>query len=662
MKKRIYLNEFNMMMGNATYLPLVSGLLRATAEANNVVRGNYAFEPFIFHMDRPETIMDIYEAPDVAAFSVCMWNEQINLHIAEKVKARWPDCLIVFGGPQVPHKAADYFAEFPFIDAAVRAEGEEAFTEILIRHLESERFDKITGISWRDPDTGDCIHNIEERPFVRDLDEYPSPYLQGYYDYLLAENPEINFQVIMETNRGCPFLCTFCLWGKGGLSRKYRYHSLDRVRAELDWCAENEIQYVFNADSNFGMHKRDWDIAIHIVELKKQYGYPEKFRTCYGKNTDERIFEIGALFHEHQIEKGITLSRQSLNEVTLKAVKRDNIKLEVYSSLQQRFNDREVPVYCEMILGLPGETYDSWKEGIETLLGTGLKNQLFIYHCQVFTNTELADPAYIKEHGMTTQRMVLDATHIVVHRDGWISEFEDTVIATNTLSNDDWRRASIFSWMTMLMHSMKAGFFLMGYLTDRYGVRYTDFLEFMAELKMAPGNGAIIRREVGRFNDKLDDMMAGRGRGSHAPEYGDIYWDMEEFSFLRIAEDLDRFYDEFEILLVDFLTGMGKDFDPDEVREAVRYQRLRIPYFHRTDDCEQIFRFNFPEYFEKRLGTHPVPLRKEPQTLRFQQTDFAGDTVDYAREVILWGRKSGLMLTAAEWYPADQKTSMAAAE
>ena len=86
-----------MMMGNATYLPLVSGLLRATAEANNVVRGNYAFEPFIFHMDRPETIMDAYEAPDVAAFSVCMWNEQINLHIAEKVKARWPDCLIVFG-------------------------------------------------------------------------------------------------------------------------------------------------------------------------------------------------------------------------------------------------------------------------------------------------------------------------------------------------------------------------------------------------------------------------------------------------------------------------------------------------------------------------------------------------------------------------------------
>ena len=139
-----------------------------------------------------------------------------------------------------------------------------------------------------------------------------------------------NFQAIIETNRGCPFPCTFCYWGKGGLSRKYKFHGLQRTFAELEWCANHKIQYVFNADSNFGMHRRDRQIAEKIVQLKNSLGFPKKFRTCYGKNTDERIFEIGTLFHEHEIEKGITLSRQSLNENTLKIIKRDNVMHEFF--------------------------------------------------------------------------------------------------------------------------------------------------------------------------------------------------------------------------------------------------------------------------------------------------------------------------------------------
>ena len=79
----------------------------------------------------------------------------------------------------------------------------------------------------------------------------------------------MEFQSIIETNRGCPFQCTYCYWGKGGLNRKYRHHSLERVSKELEWCAQNKIRYVFSADSNFGMHNRDMEIAKNLVELKK---------------------------------------------------------------------------------------------------------------------------------------------------------------------------------------------------------------------------------------------------------------------------------------------------------------------------------------------------------------------------------------------------------
>ena len=67
---------------------------------------------------------------------------------------------------------------------------------------------------------------------------YPSPYLSGEYDYLFKDNEDHKYQVIVETNRGCPFLCTYCYWGKGGTTTKYRFHSLERVFKEIEWIAE----------------------------------------------------------------------------------------------------------------------------------------------------------------------------------------------------------------------------------------------------------------------------------------------------------------------------------------------------------------------------------------------------------------------------------------
>ena len=438
---------------------------------------------------------------------------------------------------------------------------------------------------------------------------------------------------------------------------------MDRVAGELEWCAAQKIQYVFNADSNFGMHRRDMEIAQKLVELKTATGYPEKFRTCYGKNTDEKIFEIGVLFHQHAIEKGITLSRQSNNPETLKRVKRDNIKLDVYSNLQRRFNDHDVPVYCEMILGLPGETYESWIEGVEELMCTGLKNQIFMFHCQIYPNTELAAPAYREKYGIETRNIDLEVIHAARNRDGWVTEVEETVVATNSMSIEDWRRMSIFSWTTMLLHSMKSGFFLLGYLVDRYGLKYTDIIRYIAERRMAPGHGGMFRALAARQNRVLDDILAGRGRGSYAPEYGELYWELEEMCFLDASVNLDRFYQEFEDVVFNFLDDQGATYDDAEVHEAVLYQRMRIPGRRRPLKQSHAFNFNFPEYFETRLSTAPQALAARPQYLEVSQTEFADDGERYAREVILWGRKSGLLLTDASWRPIDAATqNIAAAE
>lgn len=573
----VYFNEYNVRMGQMSYLPLVSGLLRAAAETSATVRWNYQFKPFIYAVDPAQKILANYdEPPAVAAFSVSMWNEQLSLTIAREIKRKWPDCLIVFGGAQVPHHASLYMAKHPFIDACVRGEGEDPFTEILERFVSTRDFSGIAGVTWAGGE------NEDERKFERDLDRHPSPYLEGLFDDIV--DGEL-FQAIVETNRGCPFKCTFCYWGHGGLTRKYKYFGIDRVKAELDWCAAHGIKYVFNADSNFGMHKRDKEIADYLVDLKRRTGYPEKFRTCFGKNTDDKIFEIGALLHANDLEKGITLARQSNDPTVLENIKRSNISMDTYRNLQTQFNALNIPIYSELIIGLPGETKETWTRGIDELLRAGLKNQLFAYFAQILPNTDMADPAYRERFGIESRFIELNEIHGSIRDTGLVTEYEEIVIATDSMSTGDWRDIAVFSWMTMLMHSLKLGFFVMDWLFDERGVPHIDFIAHMAA---ASGAGPIAEL-VFWFHDKLDDMLAGQGRGCIAA--GDIYWDVEEAAFIRAMLEPDAFYDDMA-RLVDV---------PDAV---IRYQQSRIP------------------------------------TVEM----YGGDVQEWARKTILWGRKSGTML------------------
>ena len=651
MRRQVYFNEFNVLMDDIAYLPLVSGLLRAYAETAEDLAAAYEFRPFLFYRDRPELILAEYDRPAVAAFSTSMWNEQLNLHVAREVKRRHPDCLIVFGGPQVPHHPEAYFAEHPFIDVAVRGEGEEAFADVLRRGLESREFSGLPGVAWRDPVTRRCVRNAEERPQSRDLDLYPSPYLEGLFDDLMSRR-DLRFQAIIETNRGCPFPCTFCFWGQGGLSRKYRFHGLERVERELEWCARHRIAYVFNADSNFGMHKRDLEIAERLVALKARYGYPEKFRTCFGKNTDDKIYEIAVLLHRHGLEKGITLARQSNDEDVLRNVKRQNIKLSTYENLQRRFNDGDVPVYTELILGLPGETYASWTRGIDELLRSGLKNQLFVYLAQVFPNTDLADPEHQRRFGIRTRRILLTEIHGGIRSAELLPEYEDVSVETASMTVADWRRMAVFSWVTMLLHSLKLGFFLMAYLADRLGVRYGDLLDYLSNGRFPAHTGEILRDELARFDVQLERLLAGDGRGHHLPEFGNLYWDEEEASFLRISERLDEFYVELGAVVRAFLAARDVAWDEEELAEVLRYQRLRIPNCRAPGQTTWRFAFNVPEYFETRFRAAPALLRRTPQVLTVLARDHAGDRARFARETILWGRKSGTMLTDVRWCAA----------
>ncbi len=476
MKKRVYFNEFNLPMDKTVYLPLVSGILQAYAQTFPELNDAFEFMPFLFIRDTPEKILSRYDNPSVAAFSVCIWNHQLSLAVAKLVKERFPACRIVFGGPQV---LADDKDRYPFIDHIILEEGEKKFVKWL---------GSLIGAEIK------CDHHT--------LDDFPSPYTAGLFDLTLKDYPDVNFQAIVESNRGCPFACNFCYWGQGFEEKKVRQHSLKYVRDEADWIARNNIKYIFLADANFGMFDRDQEVAKIYVEAKQKYSFPEKVRVCYGKNQEEKVYKTAKILSAAGLAKAITLARQSNDLQVLANIDRANIKLSVYSGLQERYHRDGIPTYTEIILGLPGETVETFKKGIAEIMGSA--TQLFIYHCSILPNTEMANPEYIKKYGIKTVRVPLAEIHCAVRKPEHVVEYEDIIIQTNSMSAAEWVDCCVFSWVMQLKQSF---------------------------------NTDVTKDELHRFYRIAEDITRGASRGQVDFRFGNIYWEPEELAFLRICYD-----------------------------------------------------------------------------------------------------------------------------
>lgn len=473
------------------------------------------------------------------------------------------------------------------------------------------------------------------------LDIFPSPYLEGLYDYLMPTG--INFQPIIETNRGCPFRCSYCFWGHG---KHYRSFSLPRVERLANWCGANKIRYVFCADSNFGMLKRDLEITNYFIEAKAKYGFPEKLRTCYGKNAGETIYQIGKLLTEHDMEKGITLSRQSNDAETLENVRRRNIKQSVYNNLQKRYNKDNIPVYTELILGLPGESYQSFLNGIEEILKSGIKNQLFVYICEVYPNTELASGDYQERFKISTVRTPLTEIHGSVRSEEIPTEYNDIVVSTASMPQEDWKQALVVSWIMQLLHGLKLGFYILIYLVERYHVNFTDFFEYIAQV--TPERAKTIGGEVSYFHRLADSIAKGNPRGHIKPDFGTIYLEPEEAAYLTISNQKDAFYSELLKICHDYLNLSSFN---RELYEVIEYQRARIPtHLHPETLIQWRFRYNVPDYFGGYFTESPCDLIKSPQIMSLAAVkDYKGNKEAFAREVLIHGRKSNRMLHPVRW-------------
>jgi radical SAM superfamily enzyme YgiQ (UPF0313 family) len=357
--------------------------------------------------------------PAVVLFSDYIWSANDNLTVAEQVKRLDSRHLVVHGGPHVPKYRADSAAHFdkhPYVDVTVHGEGEITLAELLGAlggdpTLLSALSD-VAGLTVRE---GGSLASTAERERHDRLEDFPSAYLTGEFDHL---DPSHWQWPSIETDRGCPYSCTFCDWGSATRSR-IRTFPLERVRNELRWIAERGLPHWMINDANFGIHQRDVEIARYIVELREEFGVPNALYVNYAKNTVKHLAEIIRMLTAAGITGEGALALQTRDATTLKAIKRQNIRVDKYDELADEFRKYGLPLVTDLIIGLPGQTVSSFLDDMQYCVDNDVTPRFFV--SLNLPNAEMNDPAYRERFG-------------IVLGDG------DVVVATNSFTREDRQR------------------------------------------------------------------------------------------------------------------------------------------------------------------------------------------------------------------------------
>jgi radical SAM superfamily enzyme YgiQ (UPF0313 family) len=440
------------------------------------------------------------DTPDVLMLSNYCWNENLSFHFAKLAKRLRPDMLVVMGGPNITlddDRRIDYFNRHPEIDLYVLGEADFLATEVTKHFLDAGKSLKKFGerqipssIYRRD---GEAV--LEKMwPRKPEIDEIPSPWLNGtldeFFDGALAP--------MFETNRGCPFTCTFCVQGIGWYTKVHNFGQ-ERIREELEYIARRirdlspTMGTLRIADSNYGMFERDIEISAFIGRLQKEYGWPSYIDATTGKNRADRIIKSvekvsGALVVYQAV--------QSLDDTVLKNIKRSTIKLEAYEQLLMYIRGRGLRSNSDLILGLPGETLQTHVDSIHKLLDSGA-SQVTNFQLMMLKGSELENRESRARFQFQTKFRILPKNFGVYGGDGEpVFDVEEIVVATDTLAFEDYVQArkyalvSVAFWHDNLLEDVLK-------FAEAMGVRRSAWLDTV--LCLMESDQGEIRRFIDNF-------------------------------------------------------------------------------------------------------------------------------------------------------------------
>ena len=570
---------------NAFYLPYSAGVLWGYASSDPWIKDNFEVVEWVWRRDAVEPIAKRLSQCDVVAFSTYVWNHNYNYELARQIKQLNPAVLIIFGGPEPAVTDPDIFVKNPFMDLVVCYEGEITFRKIL-QEFERKQFETIPGLLINQNGVAVSTGAAQR---IESLEQLPSPYLLGVFDKLMAEHPDTMWQATLETNRGCPYACTFCDWGSLTYSKVKKFE-LDRVFEEIEWFGKNNFNFISITDANFGMFaERDGMIADKIIECQERYGAPKMLSLAWAKNQQKQVVDIvKRLLDTRWFNQGLTLSVQTLTEGVLENIHRKNMEMNRLADIFKMCEQRNIPTYTELILGLPGESLQTWKNNFFRLFDMGNHTGIAIFQAQLLENAEM-NLLQRKIYKITSQPVTdyFAGSYSNEH----VEESIEIITSTKDLSFDEMLDAHIFSWFINTFHINGTSTLLSRFVNRYAGVSYHDFYEELFEFMQT---NAWLANEQEQLKKYYYNWMT-QGKIDH-PEFEiEIHgWNLIHRTVINMH--IEKQYDAVFGLLYDFMKRYNL---PDKLLDSlVKFQRRYFVTYDaiNTYPEELVLDYNIWEY------------------------------------------------------------------
>jgi putative methyltransferase len=602
-------------------LPLAAGLLVAAARADATLRS--AFD-FAIDTERraPEAAARCLAGARVAAFSGYSWNWRLSLAVAKSLRALDPDVFVVLGGPCVPRRperAAAFFAEHACVDALVVGEGELPFRALLSSLLGGRALHGVPSLLFRATDG--VVVATEPAARLRDFASLGSPYLDGTFDALVEHvRPRTSEEhplraAVIETNRGCPFTCTFCDWGQAVHTRVHEL-PLERVHAELEWIARHGLPYVYIADANFGIRPRDLGIVQHLGELRRRHDAPVFCYFHLTKNATERNLATVAALHAAGVGCQVVISMQDTDERVLAAVRRSNITPERALALRRACNDQGIPTLNELLLGLPGQTLASLRTTLTSAVSPYPGDSFFIYPLRVLENAELGSSEERAHHGLVT-RGVVTGDH-----DG-VDETEDVVVATTTLPQADWRRAWRFAQVLSAIYNLRLLHLLVHHIRFTRGEDLADFVDHLLDELRSARAGSVFASLDDALDRHLRAIESASGLALPVPGHGPARRGADEAFALTALARGGEFWVEVRAVV-----DRWRPLDAERA-ELLEYQQF-VTTGRGDAPAERTFGRDWPAWDAARGSRSGAPTPRPTRVRRLPPRFTSGDAATFA--------------------------------
>lgn len=298
--------------------------------------------------------------PDVVAFSVYVWNQAEFARMSEVVRRFLPRCTIVWGGPQTASRrmAARLLERFPWLDIVVRGEAEDSYPILLGMLASDGDVAAVRGVTRRAPSG---IHHAADAPAVT-LSTIPVVFTAAGFPLEPVLRRGRPPRLAYETGRGCRQHCRFCLYGVPSL----RVFRMERVEQELRYLLGGAVPFLRICDAHFGISRTRSMELFEIIAAHNRGTVVD----IYPDTTHVDVDYVKAMNRAGC--RVVSLGIQSSDPETLATSGRRFDARSFAQTVGVIRRHHNVRLAADVIIGLPGDSYERVKESVRFAYRSGI--------------------------------------------------------------------------------------------------------------------------------------------------------------------------------------------------------------------------------------------------------------------------------------------------